>query len=365
MTRTILIDGMEQDQAWSLIRYHILHGPSDCVKRFDIPKSNGKTRPISIYPLLDRVAQWCIMGPLSKACGPLLSPINHAFQKGKSCKTAFEAFPPAGEAGYVICGDIHSFFDTVSHSLVRACLWSAGIRDSQLLHTINVTLKTPYKYPKQPKVRPEQGLPQGAPISPLLANIILAYMDRYFVSLYGDQKLPRMVRYADDFVIFCTDRKQAMTVQTQMTWFIKYRLRLDLAPEKTYLVNIKQKPFEFLGLQFAVKGNEYHKCFPQKNIERYKADISNCLETNNITLLNQKSQGWKNYSEQHSTDRGQFEILQQHLVHEMVAAEQPYYYADQEDMLLLPKKMQLSHPTVQDLYIANHDNTEEIILPIK
>lgn len=109
MTRTILIDGMEQDQAWSLIRYHILHGPSDCVKRFDIPKSNGKTRPISIYPLLDRVAQWCIMGPLSKACGPLLSPINHAFQKGKSCKTAFEAFPPAGEAGYVICGDIHSF----------------------------------------------------------------------------------------------------------------------------------------------------------------------------------------------------------------------------------------------------------------
>lgn len=195
MTRTILIDGMEQDQAWSLIRYHILHGPSDCVKRFDIPKSNGKTRPISIYPLLDRVAQWCIMGPLSKACGPLLSPINHAFQKGKSCKTAFEAFPPAGEAGYVICGDIHSFFDTVSHSLVRACLWSAGIRDSQLLHTINVTLKTPYKYPKQPKVRPEQGLPQGAPISPLLANIILAYMDRYFVSLYGDQKLPRMVRY--------------------------------------------------------------------------------------------------------------------------------------------------------------------------
>lgn len=298
-------------------------------------------------------------------CGPLLSPINHAFQKGKSCKTAFEAFPPAGEAGYVICGDIHSFFDTVSHSLVRACLWSAGIRDSQLLHTINVTLKTPYKYPKQPKVRPEQGLPQGAPISPLLANIILAYMDRYFVSLYGDQKLPRMVRYADDFVIFCTDRKQAMTVQTQMTWFIKYRLRLDLAPEKTYLVNIKQKPFEFLGLQFAVKGNEYHKCFPQKNIERYKADISNCLETNNITLLNQKSQGWKNYSEQHSTDRGQFEILQQHLVHEMVAAEQPYYYADPEDMLLLPKKMQLSHPTVQDLYIANHDNTEEIILPIK
>ena len=177
--------------------------------------------------------------------------------------------------------------------------------------------------------------------------------------------MPRMVRYADDFVIFCTDRKQAMTVQTQMTWFIKYRLRLDLAPEKTYLVNIKQKPFEFLGLQFAVKGNEYHKCFPQKNIERYKADISNCLETNNITLLNQKSQGWKNYSEQHSTDRGQFEILQQHLVHEMVAAEQPYYYADPEDMLLLPKKMQLSHPTVQDLYIANHDSTEEIILPIK
>lgn len=54
-----------------------------------------------------------------------------------------------------------------------------------------------------------------------------------------------------------------------------------------------------------------------------------------------------------------------HLVHEMVAAEQPYYYADPEDMLLLPKKMQLSHPTVQDLYIANHDNTEEIILPIK
>lgn len=113
------------------------------------------------------------------------------------------------------------------------------------------------------------------------------------------------------------------------------------------------------------KGTNTTSVSRKKNIERYKADISNCLETNNITLLNQKSRGWKNYSEQHSTDRGQFEILQQHLVREMVAAEQPYYYAAPEDMLLLPKKMQLSHPTVQDIYISNHDNTEEIILPIK
>ena len=45
MTRTILVDGMEPEHAWALIRYHILHGPSGCVKRFDIPKSNGKTRP--------------------------------------------------------------------------------------------------------------------------------------------------------------------------------------------------------------------------------------------------------------------------------------------------------------------------------
>lgn len=207
---------------------------------------------------------------------------------------------------YVIEFDIKGFFDNVDHSKLIRQIWALGIRDKHLLYVIRQILKAPIRMPDGKTIIPEKGTPQGGIISPLLANIVLNELDHWVESQWQDNpvienysmrmnhsgcqikshgyramrttKLKEMyiVRYADDFRIFCAKRSDAEKTKIAVTQWLKERLRLDVSPEKTRIVNAKRQYSEFLGFKIRLhpKGDKHvvqsHICDKKKVIEREK-----------------------------------------------------------------------------------------------
>ena len=184
---------------------------------------------------------------------------------------------------YVIEFDIKGFFDNVNHSKLIRQIWSLGIRDKHLLSKIKRILTAPIKLPDGEIIYPEKGTPQGGIISPLLANIVLNELDHWIASQWRNNpiiqnylcgnnkgsgyrrmrktKLKEMyiVRYADDFRIFCSTKTNAQKIMIAVTQWLKDRLKLDVSPEKTRIVNVKQRYSDFLGFKIKVhaKGKKW------------------------------------------------------------------------------------------------------------
>lgn len=180
---------------------------------------------------------------------------------------------------YVIDIDIKSFFDNVQHGKLLKQLWTLGIRDKRLLKIISVMLKA--------EVAgigfPEKGTPQGGIISPLLANVVLNELDWWITSQWeaiptrkeyqgktlktgtidrsGYYRVLRqnsrlkecfIIRYADDFKIFCRYRNEASKLFKATEMWLKERLGLDISEEKSRIVNLKKNYSEFLGFKIKV-----------------------------------------------------------------------------------------------------------------
>lgn len=164
-----------------------------------------------------------------------------------------------------------------------------GIRDKHLIYLIKQILKAPIRHPDGSTVYPDKGTPQGGIISPLLANIVLNELDKWIESQWlefpvqrkynvlqnpngslrkGNQyasmrmtglKEMRIVRYADDFRIFCRTKKDADNTKTAVTQWLWERLKLEVSQEKTRIVNTRTGYSEFLGFKIRVheKGSKY------------------------------------------------------------------------------------------------------------
>ena len=190
---------------------------------------------------------------------------------------------------YVIEFDIKGFFDNVDHSKLIRQIWAMGIHDKQLIYLIKQILKAPIKMPDGEMVFPTKGTPQGGIISPLLANVVLNELDWWvdsqwqnhptvtkYIHIRNDNgvedhspgyraarkthlKEMHIVRYADDFRIFCRTKKDAECVMIAVTNWLAERLKLEVSPEKTRIVNVKRKYSEFLGFKIKVhqKGHKY------------------------------------------------------------------------------------------------------------
>ena len=313
------------------------------VRRKDIPKPNGTTRPLGIPCIWDRLIQQCIKQVMEPICEAKFSDNCYGFRPERSVENAISQtykYIQRSNLHYVIEFDIKGFFDNVNHAKLIRQIWALGIHDKHLLFVIKRILTAPIKMPDGSMCHPQKGTPQGGIISPLLANIVLNELDhwvesqwqknpisrKYSISINGNgsenlshgyramrkTKLKEMyiVRYADDFRIFCRTKTDAQKTMLAVTQWLQERLRLEVSVEKTRIVNVKRKYSEFLGFKIRVhpKGKkqviESHICDKQLkriskaihtqalNIERIRPKHT---EANEVRLYNSMVMGIQNY----------------------------------------------------------------------
>lgn len=252
------------------------------VRRVEIPKSSDPTkkRPLGIPTIMDRLIQQCILQVLEPICEAKFHNKSNGFRPNRSCETALaqaEKNMQLSKLHYVVDIDIKGFFDNVNHGKLLKQMWTLGIRDKKLLSIISAMLKA--------EVAgigfPEKGTPQGGIISPLLSNIVLNELDWWISSQWetmpthyeyaksigkkgaasdgrlcalkhSNLKECRLVRYADDFKIFCRKRQDAEKLFIATKKWLKERLGLDISPEKSKIVNLRKHYSEFLGFKLKV-----------------------------------------------------------------------------------------------------------------
>lgn len=217
------------------------------IKRRYIPKpGSAELRPLGIPCVEDRVVQTALRNVIEPVFERQFHENSFGFRPGRGCKDALREVDQALKSGYayVVDADIRKFFDTIPHDLMMKRV-EEQVADSRILALIQAFL-TQEVMEDSGAWTPEQGTPQGAVISPLLANIFLNPLDHLMA-----EKGYRMVRYADDSVILCQSESEAQSALKLMrNWCGENGLTLH--PEKTRIADLNQgsEGFDFLGYRF-------------------------------------------------------------------------------------------------------------------
>ena len=237
--------------------------PGD-IRRVWIAKAGGGERGLGIPNVVDRVVQEAVRQVLEPLYEPTFHASSHGFRPGKSCHTAIAEAKQHLDEGHewVVDLDLEKFFDQVNHQRLMARL-AQRVGDRRILVLIGKMLKASVVMPDGVRVRNEEGVPQGGPLSPLLSNVVLDELD-----IELDRRGHHFVRYADDCNIYVRSERAGKRVMASVTDFIERRLRLKVNAAKSAVARPEERHFVGFRLRREPLDGEVEVLLSKRSKER-------------------------------------------------------------------------------------------------
>ncbi len=297
-------DGMEVEslkpylnENWKQIEEQLKTGKykPHAVRRVEIPKPGGGVRKLGIPTVRDRFIQQAIAQELSKDYEPTFSAFSYGFRPGRSAHDAVsQAAQYINEGhGYVVEIDLEKFFDTVNHDYLMQRI-SSRISDKEVLKLIRRYLQSGVME-NGVAVKNEEGTPQGGPLSPLLANILLDELDKEL-----EERGHKFVRYADDINIYTKTQRAAERVKESIGAYLEKKLKLRVNKEKTKIKTPTKA--KILGFSFWKSQAYWEIRIAPSSVEKLKLKLKRLTDRSwstsmesRIKSINQLLQGWAGY----------------------------------------------------------------------
>jgi RNA-directed DNA polymerase len=297
------VDGVTVDELqahlwerWDTVKTELQQGiyrPMS-VKRVEIPKPGGGIRLLGIPTVMDRFIQQALMQVMTPIFDPTFSPNSFGFRPRKRAHDAVKQAQSYIQEGYrwVVDMDLEKFFDRVNHDILMARV-ARKVPDKRVLKLIRAYLNAGVMVDGR-KQKTTEGTPQGGPLSPLLANILLDDLDKELT-----ERGLRFVRYADDCNIFVKSKRAGERVMESVIRFVEGKLRLKVNRDKSAV----DRPWnrKFLGFSF-LRNKEATIRIAPKKLEQLKERVREITSrtrgismSNRIKELNRYLMGWIGY----------------------------------------------------------------------